>query len=149
MKYFHTGQVRELKETWYGLRVNYLPRGNILKLYQHFPYKEDLRLSLAAFLYGSEIVSGGIPLRMWIWEDQTETQIGRLWPSCGHLFRYMTKNFRTVRDVAWMSANGLHLCKWTVALIQVLSHLNKWSNELKAAKFDTFLIWGMALVRVP
>ncbi len=31
-----------------------------------------------------------------------------------------------VRDVTWMSANGLHLRKWTVALIQVtLSHLNK------------------------
>ncbi len=24
----------------------------------------------------------------------------------------------SVRDVTWMSANGLHLCKWTVALIQ-------------------------------
>ncbi len=30
-----------------------------------------------------------------------------------------------------MSANGLHLCKWTVALIEVtLSHLNRCSNEL-------------------
>ena len=36
-----------------------------------------------------------------------------------------------VRGVTWMSANGLHLCKWTVALKQVtLSHLNKCSNEL-------------------
>ena len=30
----------------------------------------------------------------------------------------------TVRDVTWMSADGLHLCKWIIALIQVtLSHL--------------------------
>ncbi len=38
------------------------------------------------------------------------------------MYIYLT----SVRDVTWMSANGLHLCKWTVALIQVtLSHLNK------------------------
>ena len=37
----------------------------------------------------------------------------------------------TVRDVTWMRANGVHLCKWTVTLILVtLSHLNKCSNEL-------------------
>ena len=56
-----------------------------------------------------------------------------------------------------MSANGLHLCKWTVTLIQViLSHLNKCFNELtarsnifgtnlrirKATKFAKFLIFG-------
>ena len=34
----------------------------------------------------------------------------------------------SVRNVTWMSANGLHLCKWTEALIQVtLCHLNKCS----------------------
>ena len=34
-------------------------------------------------------------------------------------------NPNPVRDVSWTSANGLHLCKWTVAPIQVtLSHLN-------------------------
>ena len=37
----------------------------------------------------------------------------------------------SVRDVTWMSANGFHLHKWTVALIQVaLNHLKKCSNEL-------------------
>ncbi len=37
----------------------------------------------------------------------------------------------TVRNVTWKSANGLHLCKWTVALIQVTpGHLNRCSNEL-------------------
>ncbi len=25
----------------------------------------------------------------------------------------------TVRDITWMSANGLHLCKWTLALALV------------------------------
>ncbi len=36
----------------------------------------------------------------------------------------------TVRDVIWMIANGLHLCKWTLALIQVtLSPLNTVRDE--------------------
>ncbi len=67
--------------------------------------------------------------------------ISRLW-SCEKSFipcKYAIRNYGsafiqamicmrssiTVRDVIWMSANNLHLCKWTVALIQVtLSHLN-------------------------
>ena len=63
----------------------------------------------------------------------------------------------TVRDVIWMSANGLHLCKWTVALIQVtLSHLNRCPNELTTwssalqhlevlAGLPNFWFLGMAL----